>query len=669
MLACTAMLVGCTDDDVIENSGQSTTGKEMNAYVSLSINASTNSSRGETYGDSDGSAEDSGHENAGTTDENNVSQVMVILALQDKEGVDNSKYGIIEPNSGITFQQSQTISNPRTYQVQKTGTYDALVVINPIAGLLDEVNSAKNPREAYNTVLNYDYKYESEADVEATNESAINDYTKNKTSFMMANQVAVPISVDESNNSVASAATATIDVERAISKITFRPTNNNAYPVTITKDVYNPVTEDGWFISGKTTDDDGKDVAEWSHTEFNRANNNTYWVRVQAGLSPSDLGQVLQKDFSTKFVGIYTIGENSREHKGYINGELKEDYVFTLVPTENLPAQIVLDKGEQQDEPREETYFVKLEKYSLTNLSNSIFAVRHKISATATDWSIAKTTALGQLTTTENLVDPNSNSKNSAITENAWNSGYNAIDFFYNPLEKVAEEAETLITGATTTLTYFKDLSALVNDSKQEVTGDEHNGSTNPGIGQFMSYCFENAVKQDMQVNGLVTGIIFAGQIYTDAACTKAVDVMYKYGGAYYRELGDLVANNSTVEFKDASGKKVDLSAYSTDDVAASVVGLDVYKNGKCFYYSNKIKHYDNVTIDENGERNENGTGVMEFAIMRNNIYSLAIGTISDIGSSTVEPLIGTPAEDTGAYITMRARILPWIVRFNDINF
>ena len=75
-------------------------------------------------------------------------------------------------------------------------------------------------------------------------------------------------------------------------------------------------------------------------------------------------------------------------------------------------------------------------------------------------------------------------------------------------------------------------------------------------------------------------------------------------------------------------------------------------------------------TYDENGVRvNENGLGVMEFAIMRNNIYSLEIGTISEIGSSTVKPAISAPAEDTGAYIALTAKILPWIVRFNQINF
>ena len=291
--------------------------------------------------------------------------------------------------------------------------------------------------------------------------------------------------------------------------------------------------------------------------------------------------------------------------------------------------------------------------------SKSIFAVRHKATST---WSVS---ALGQLGTNEYLADPKFVTKNGlTIPESGtWTGG---STYFYNALADVTAEAEALQNTASPL--YFKSLS-LTDDEEQNVTAGNtpnanDNGSAHSNasvIGKFMSYCFENAVDKDKQVNGLVTGIVFAGQIYTDAACTKAVDVMYKYKGAFYRELRDLLANNSDDTFKDASGNTVTLTDYSTDLVAASVVGLDVYKGGKCFYYANEIKHFDN--------NNPTVRGVMEFAIMRNNIYSLKVNGISEIGSSTVEPEYSNPAEDEGAYITMTAEILPWVVRFNNIEF
>ena len=644
MLACTA-LVGCTDEVLEDNNNQSQQEK-VRAYVNLTINTATNSSRSEGgNGDTDGNSEHSGHENNGTTAENQVKQIMYILAHQQEDD------GIIVKNGEKDLSQ--------TFQVQSIGNYDALVVINPTSGLLSTITETMTPREAYNAVLNYSYTA-----TENTNDLAMGAYTAN--GFMMANQTAVSIPVSKANNSEATAASGVINVERAISKITFRKkaadasagTPANTYPVTIIKEVYNPITCPGWYISAKSNDDNVADT--YSYDTFNSANNGDVWVRVKKGLNPSDLGQVLPADYSTTFEGIYKRSSSNQDYTGYVNNTATPGYVFT--PIESQPARIVLDKGakkEGDDGTKTETYYVKLENYALTNLSKSIYGVRHK----TTDWTTF--TALGQLASTENLVDPQSVNKNKEIITDTWNNGGT---YFYNDLATVTTEAESMSTGSTATLAYFKDLN-LEDQDPQGVTNEnstttaEKDGSTHKDatktdvteIGQFMSYCFENAVNQEKQVNGLVTGIIFAGQIYTDAACKNAVDVMYKYKGSFYRELRDLLANNAS----DTALK--DLTEYSTDEQAAAVEGLDVYKGGKCFYYANEIKHFDN--------NNPTERGIMEFAIMRNNIYSLKINTISEIGSSTVEPTVSDPAEDEGAYITMQARILPWIVRFNDIEF
>ena len=653
MLACTAMLVGCTDDDVIESAEKQSQDEKMNAYVSLTINTATNSSRAETGGDIDGSSEHSGHENAGTTEENTVKNVMYILAkAKDAQGNNVSA----NDNDGIVKTGVTTIA-PQTFQLQSIGTYDALVVINPEAGLLDAVNAATTPRAAYNAVLNYEYD-----DIVASNDAAMEDYTAD--GFMMANQTAVAIPVTKSNNSPETAASGVINVERAIAKITFRPTNNNVYSVTISKDVYEPITCYGWYISKKSEDVSVADT--YSYDIFNSANNGQYWVRVKENLNPSDLGQVLDKNFNDIFDGIYTRGESDKEYEGYVNNVFTPGYVFTSA--EELPTQIVLDKGNKKENGKTETYFVKLEKYALTNLSKKIYAVRHKIAASATDWSLQYTTPLGQLASTENLVDPNSNSKNNEEFAANWTGD----TYFYNPLTAVTTEAEDLNTSTwdNATLSYFKDLNTLEDDETQAVTGGNTSGALDvtagvhtgaSEIGKFMSYCFENAVKQDKQVNGLVTGIVFAGQIYTDASCNPeyAVDVMYKYDSKFYREIRDLL-NDPDIKDKTVFEN---ISEYSTIEEVkqANISGLDVYDGGKCFYYANEIKHFDN---NNNTER-----GIMEFAIMRNNIYSLKINTISEIGSSTVEPVVSDPAEDEGAYITMEAKILPWIVRFNDIEF
>ena len=64
-----------------------------------------------------------------------------------------------------------------------------------------------------------------------------------------------------------------------------------------------------------------------------------------------------------------------------------------------------------------------------------------------------------------------------------------------------------------------------------------------------------------------------------------------------------------------------------------------------------------------------NELGNMEYAIMRNNIYSLAVTSINEIGKPIVDPTPDTPNESTKAALNVEAKILPWIVRYNDIEF
>ena len=86
-----------------------------------------------------------------------------------------------------------------------------------------------------------------------------------------------------------------------------------------------------------------------------------------------------------------------------------------------------------------------------------------------------------------------------------------------------------------------------------------------------------------------------------------------------------------------------------------------LYNGNVCYYYTTEIKHFDN------GMPNELGN--MEYAIMRNNIYSLAVTSINEIGKPIVDPTPDTPNESTKAALNVEAKILPWIVRYNDIEF
>ena len=54
---------------------------------------------------------------------------------------------------------------------------------------------------------------------------------------------------------------------------------------------------------------------------------------------------------------------------------------------------------------------------------------------------------------------------------------------------------------------------------------------------------------------------------------------------------------------------------------------------------------------------------------MRNNIYVLTVKSFKEIGSATITIPDGTEDTDKNFYLKLTSTILPWQVRFNNIEF
>ena len=151
---------------------------------------------------------------------------------------------------------------------------------------------------------------------------------------------------------------------------------------------------------------------------------------------------------------------------------------------------------------------------------------------------------------------------------------------------------------------------------------------------------------------------------------------------------------------KDSSVKEYINSIYK-DTKALKALGVDFYIQGYC-YYNYKIRH--------NNNNDNNVMGIMEFAIVRNNIYKLSINSVAQIGNTTsgtpgapdpnkpgegeedndpkkpnpeipgtvvpnLEPttpptpiIPETPDESTDSYLNVTIEVLSWTVRNNDID-
>ena len=251
-------------------------------------------------------------------------------------------------------------------------------------------------------------------------------------------------------------------------------------------------------------------------------------------------------------------------------------------------------------------------------------------------------------------------------------------DIFYNTLAAVSTESESLTIndeGALSGNTLYKAISTLGEDQGSvSGAGNQHKDPLN-STGKFMAYCFENSTDVAHQVHGLSTGISFVATVWKDADCTQAIDRMYLYSnhtfeslhaikeayGSHLSDEFDVVLAKETV---DGSGE-VTATTVSQEDLTGLIEAgkeeIIMYKGNTCYYYTTEIKHYDNGNPTELGN--------MEFAIMRNNIYSLAVSEISTIGAPFVDPTPNIENESSEAALKVTVQMTPWIVRYSDIEF
>ena len=192
-------------------------------------------------------------------------------------------------------------------------------------------------------------------------------------------------------------------------------------------------------------------------------------------------------------------------------------------------------------------------------------------------------------------------------------------------------------------------------------------------IGHFLTYCFENSTDLTHQMHGLSTGISFVARMYTDQDCTQPVERLYQYAGQKFISLKSIQdafgASRMSKAFNTLVETEVEGTEITQDDLTTLANNIEsggenitLYHDNICYYYTTEIKHFDN---------GDNAVlGNMEFAIMRNNIYSLAVTAINEIGDPIVDPTPNTPDETISrAALNVQVRILPWIVRYNDIEF
>lgn len=178
-------------------------------------------------------------------------------------------------------------------------------------------------------------------------------------------------------------------------------------------------------------------------------------------------------------------------------------------------------------------------------------------------------------------------------------------------------------------------------------------------------YCLGNANFRTAQLQGYTTGVIiqcgmdiaeghyfdFNGDNKVVSVPSKDVEDVYYFNHNFYASIAVINAHNSLSIPTDISEEELAQKYYVKHFRRTKGGGSIV-----C-YYTYWIKHQDEP----------DGLGVMEYAVVRNNIYDIIIKNIADLGSGEPGTDPEVPVEKKG-FIDVDVEVMPWFVRDNDAS-
>lgn len=216
-------------------------------------------------------------------------------------------------------------------------------------------------------------------------------------------------------------------------------------------------------------------------------------------------------------------------------------------------------------------------------------------------------------------------------------------------------------------------------------------------------YATENTIPAgvDNQKHAISTGVVFKGKLVATDAASAELKAAMAAGDRIFLFKEQLIGNWDAVAAaatKSATNANPDpeLAAAYNSVVAADVAGTEEFDApasayaaaGFTAYVANSEGVYEAIYYYWN-RHNDNGDntlmGKMEFDVVRNNVYKLAVTNINKYGHPYLDPDKTPenpdvpidpdpedptdPDEEKNYYFTVTVKVLPWVVRINNIEF
>lgn len=274
-------------------------------------------------------------------------------------------------------------------------------------------------------------------------------------------------------------------------------------------------------------------------------------------------------------------------------------------------------------------------------------------------------------TLTGNVTYGGSEIPNNYVVDTDWEAKKAATPVY----SELFDNALGSFTTSASTWTDWKAISAIaVENNKDNWTGT---ATTDHTAEDYYVWCYakENTIPgKDLQLNGLSTGVVFRGEISSsdvgitaDMTAKKTIYVFDNilYGAWDKVETAAATTDNVTLKYY---AELWNAEPSKADAANAGFTTFTPTTDGKYYtYYYYWNRHNDNL--------NSTVMGDMEFAVVRNNVYKLCVDSIAKLGhpdenGADPDPVDPTDPDESGEYyFKVTAKVLPWTVRVNHIEF
>ena len=367
-----------------------------------------------------------------------------------------------------------------------------------------------------------------------------------------------------------------------------------------------------------------KEISDWNGTELNISKDNNFLMtNAKTALKKFISADELKACMSPATPLNLGLVEVERTVARFDYAQVKDGHLYSITGNDNVK--------------------IYLSEAAVINVSKESYYFR-RVAATETGADFVVGGVEGP---TNYVVDTDWTAKTTLKT--TWDDN-GAFDLFYSPFFNRASWN-------------WIDLTALsATDNIGAISGKDY---------KFLSYVSENTLPGvKAQINGLSTGVVFRGYFHNGSALINGTEYLYVYANKYYGDW-DQVTYYADLDNNAALTAAYNAVSDPTNLAECANAGFTVYTpdadgNYPVYYY------YWNRHNDNN---KPNQMGVMEYAVVRNNVYKLAVTNISKFG----HPEDGEGDPDDGGseredeeerhYFQVSVKVLPWTVRVNDIEF